>query len=598
MCGITGCRRPSGALEFLLTSLHRLEYRGYDSAGVALASPGRQELDVVRSAGKVADLERRCQESTGSGSLPLSATAGIGHTRWATHGAPTEQNAHPHIDCSGGIAVVHNGVIDNAPSLRTELIARGHGFRSEVDTEVIPHLLEEHVAAGATLAEALLLTHPVLRGSWAVAALDAATGSLAATAMRSPLLLGIGSEGLHVASDAAALAGSCEYVMALEDGDVVDLGETVRWWGADGKPGERRPHIPTQPRVAEVGFAGHVDYMSKEIAEQDAVASRVVSRLLPGLDGSLWRDLRLPEPQRVRFVACGSSLNAAAATARVFRQVAGLPTRLVVASEWAEELTESDTLTVAVSQSGETADVLSAVERLGGPVLAVTNVAHSTLGRRADAVLLCDAGTEMSVAATKTFTAQVLVGSALGLSLAAARTGVCATLWPHIRAFAETPDQFREVLATTRDSAEALAEMLADGEGFLFLSRAGGLPYAREGALKLKEITYRWAEAHAAGELKHGPIALIGPGTPVVVIDGGDPAKMAGSIAEVRARGARVIQVGQSAEALFQLPGEQQPSWGPLAAVVPLQYLAHALALALGKDADRPRNLAKSVTVE
>jgi glucosamine--fructose-6-phosphate aminotransferase (isomerizing) len=416
--------------------------------------------------------------------------------------------------------------------------------------------------------------------------------------MRSPLLLGLGTDGLHVASDAAALAGVADYVMALEDGDVVELGETLRWWDAAGLPRERRPHIPTQPGVVDVDLTGHSDFMSKEIEEQYAVATRAVSRLLPQLDGSLWRDLGLAEPARVRFVACGTSLNASAAMARVFRDVAGLPTRLVVASEADEEFPEKDTLTIAVSQSGETADVLSALSRLDGPVLAITNVEHSTLGRRADAVVVCDAGSEVSVAATKTFTAQVLVGTAIGLSLAATRHGMAPEFLPFVRAYAETPYRLQEMLATSGAIAQALAEELVDAPGFLFLARGCGMPYAQEGALKLKEITYRWAEAYPAGELKHGPIALIGPGTPVVVVDGGDLAKLSGSIAEVRTRGARVIRVGRSADATFRLPAGPSPVWGPLESVIPLQYLAHSLAVVLGRDADRPRNLAKSVTVE
>ena len=598
MCGIAGCRRSSGALDYLLTSLRRLEYRGYDSAGVAIGEAGRP-LTLVRSAGKVSELVQRCGQHDGvAGEPPLAGSLGIGHTRWATHGAPTEANAHPHLDCGGQLAVVHNGVIDNATLLRTELVARGHRFRTEVDTEVIPHLLEERVASGGSLADALMEVRDLLRGSWAIVALDTTTGSLAATTMRSPLLLGIGSDGLHVASDAAALAGWCDYVMALEDGDVVDLGETLRWWDADGRARGRRPYIPTQPTVAEIDLTGYPDFMSKEILEQQAVVSRLVGRLLPGLDGDLWNGLGLAEPARVRFVACGSSLNASAAMARVFRQVAGIPTRLVVASEAADELTEKDTLTIAVSQSGETADVLAALHHLDGPVLAITNVEHSTVGRRADAVLVCDAGMEVSVAATKTFTAQVLVGSALGLSLAARHRRMTPEMWCHVRSFAETPSRFAEVLATARTTAEILSRSLVDCPGFLYLSRAGGFPYAQEGALKLKEITYRWAEAYPAGELKHGPIALIAPGTPVVVVDGGDPAKMSGTISEVRARGARVIEIGQGPDATFALPEGPQPPWGPLESVIPMQYLAHTLAVDLGRDADRPRNLAKSVTVE
>jgi glucosamine--fructose-6-phosphate aminotransferase (isomerizing) len=594
MCGIVGCKRPGGALNYLLTSLRRLEYRGYDSAGVAVGSP-EGPVTVVRSAGQVADLVERCSEL---GATALAGSVGIGHTRWATHGEPTEANAHPHTDCSGGLAVVHNGVIDNATELREQLIARGHRFASDVDTEVIPHLLEEHVSGGVSLVDAMLLVASVLDGSWAIVALQSATGSLVATAMKSPLLLGVGEDGLHVASDATALAGYADHISALEDGDVVELGDTVRWWGADGRPRDRRPHIPTRTNVAEIELVGHSDYMSKEIDEQYAVSAQAVSRLIPGLDGDLWRGLGLADPNRIRFVACGSSLNAAAAIARVFRDAAGIPTSLVVASEAGDDLEEPRTLTIAVSQSGETADVLAALSRLHGPVLAVTNVEHSTIARRADAVLLCNAGTEISVAATKTFTAQVLYGSAVALSLGARKHGMTAQFLSHLRAFAETPCRIQEVLAATLLTAEALAETLTAAPGFLFLSRGAGSPYAQEGALKLKEITYRWAEAYPAGELKHGPIALIGAGTPVIVIDGGEPAKLEGSISEVRARGARVIRIGYSPDALFPLPEGPRAPWGPLESVVPLQHLAHSLATALGRDADRPRNLAKSVTVE
>jgi glucosamine--fructose-6-phosphate aminotransferase (isomerizing) len=600
VCGIVASRRKSGTLDFLLTALRRLEYRGYDSAGVAICA-GEGRLRVERSSGRVADLENRCGEASAWPQVqsPDGTEVGLGHTRWATHGGPTDENAHPHRDCRGRVAVVHNGIIENAEALRGDLLLAGHLLQTEVDTEVVAHLVEDELATGASLPAAMLTVRGALQGSWALAVLDATSGSLVVTASGSPLLIGSGAQGDHVASDAGALAGWVERITVLEDGDLVELGPEVRWWDAQGRGRAPRPLVPAQARAADVELCGHTDFMAKEIAEQPSMAARLVGRFMPGLDGSLWHELGLPEPRRLRFVACGTSLNASAAMARAFRELAGVSTELVIASEAETDDGHDDVLTVAVSQSGETADVLAALQRLRGPVLAITNNDRSSLARRADASVCCDAGTEVGVAATKTFTAQVLTGSAVALSLAAVGSHLPVAYWAAVRAFAEAPGRLEFVGAVAGSIAGAVAAEFVDAPGFLFLSRGSGVPYAAEGALKLKEITYRWAEALPAGELKHGPLALVTEGTPVVVVEAGDRARLASNISEVRARGGRVLRVAADDGATFPLvtDGPGAP-WGPLESAVALQHLARALALELGRDADKPRNLAKSVTVQ
>jgi glucosamine--fructose-6-phosphate aminotransferase (isomerizing) len=593
MCGIVACRTGGRATEFLLPALRQLEYRGYDSAGVAVGDPRTGSLSVVRSSGRLSAL----QQQVDAHRRRLTGGLGIGHTRWATHGAPTDRNAHPHRDCTGDLALVHNGIVDNAPELRAELRGRGHDLRTDVDSEVLVHLIEEQRRAGHPLAESTWRALSRARGSWAVAVLARDSDALVVASHRSPLVLAGTGDGVLAASDVMGLLGRAATVHVLGDGDVADIGAEVRWYGSDGT--RKAPPEPVNApwAVSDVQMTGFDDYMEKEIAEQAVLSSRLLERQVPKVaDGALWRDLGLPLPARVRFVACGTSYNASAVAARVVRRVAGLPTQLVTASEHDAHLPEPDVLTVAVSQSGETADVLTAVEQPHGPLLAVTNALHSTLARRADAVLDCRAGPEVGVAATKTFTAQVLVGSALGLALAAAR-GVDVS--EHVASLARVPAQLRAADEIAGPLAEKLATDLSGATGFLFIGRGAGLPYAAEGALKLKEITYRWAECHAAGELKHGPIALIERGTPVVVVDEPDNRRLDGNIAEITARGARLIRIGANGDSTFPvLAGVNGAPWGPLPAVLPLQHLARRLARTLGHDPDRPRNLAKSVTVE
>jgi glucosamine--fructose-6-phosphate aminotransferase (isomerizing) len=599
VCGIVACRGREHAAERLLEALHRLEYRGYDSAGIAITGISRDELITVRSVGRVATLQRRVAAERPSVDLGI----GIGHTRWATHGCVAEHNAHPHSDCHGAIAVVHNGIIDNASSLRTELAGRGHAFRSQVDTEVVAHLLEEAYGTTGELAAATVSVVRRLRGTWALAVTAASSVQVVLASRRSPLVVGSGPDGHVAASDVTALAGTVSAVQVLHDDDVVVLGDEITWLDAMGQPVPPRETVRLAWAAEDVERGAFEDFMEKEIAEQPSVVSRLLERLLPDVaDGGLWRRLGLARPARLRFVACGTSLHASQVMARTFGLLAGVPAETVVASEYDEMVAPGPAeglLTVAVSQSGETSDVLRALDDVHGPVLAITNRPHSSLARRCDAVLESSAGPEIGVAATKTFTTQVVAGVALALACAATtRTMGVRDVARQALRLGSLPGRLESAHTTAFPVATALAEELAEARSFFFVSRGVGLPYAAEGALKLKEITYRTAEAIPAGEFKHGPIALIEPGTPVLVLEsGGDPARLAGATAELASRGARLIRVGSSSTDTFPVLPGAVPAWGPLESVLAFQHLARCLAVTLGRDADKPRNLAKSVTV-
>jgi glutamine---fructose-6-phosphate transaminase (isomerizing) len=596
VCGIVACHRAGEAVDFLLQGLGRLEYRGYDSAGVALTGKTNNALLVRRAVGRVNTLQSRLNGDV----IPTGLGIGIGHTRWATHGSVTETNAHPHQDCNGDVAVVHNGIIENAGVLRVALQQRGHHFWSEVDTEVIAHLVEDARREGADLASAVRSALRHLEGSWALAVVAGNSDCLVVAANRSPLAIGEAADGGYVASDVAALLDHADRIRVLADGDVVELNGVVRWTDRAGRSMCPRPLIKANWTTADADLGAFADFTQKEIAEQPAVAARLLDALLPtARTGELWPHLDLPPFERVRLVACGTSLHAAAVTAGVLRSVGRFPTEVVVASEHTTSLPQPKTLTMAFSQSGETADVLAALRAYSDPVLAVTNVAHSTLARTADAVITCQAGLEVGVAATKTFTAQVLAGATVAIAAAcnAGRIGH-ADAEALFDLLANVPERLRDADENAGTIVEAVAELIADAPSLLFVSRGDGLPYAAEGALKWKELSYRWAEAYAAGELKHGPIALIDRGTPVVVIGGGARSKLNANVSEMRARGATVLTVDTSPQATFPVSIAPQAPWGPLEAVVPLQHLARALAVRLGRDVDKPRNLAKSVTVE
>jgi len=609
MCGIVACRVSDGAPEFLFEALGSLEYRGYDSVGIALQTTDGSAVRL-RSTHRVTDLVSRFADlaelSAVAGTGPALTGAGIGHTRWATHGGVSERNAHPHADCSGALQVVHNGIIENADALRAELEANGHEFASEVDSEVIAHLIEDDVARGVDLADALGNAIARCEGSGAIVAMDSRSGRIVGASRHAPLVAAASSAGVFLASDISAFGPLVDSFQVLRDGDVVELAEPLRFSGTST---DRPALVIHDWSPDDNGLLGYPDHMAKEIDEQPELAGRILDRLAPSAsEGTLWRSLALPEFDRVAIVGCGTSLNAGGIIGAAFRRFGGIPAELVIASEAADVVLSPRTLVIAMSQSGETADILRALDGdnvLGASVLAITNNPHSSLARRADAVVECSAGHEVGVAATKTFVAQVLTGVAVAVSALHARGRLdrhgTDRILDDLR---RMPDLLAQSLAVSKHVVPELARELADAPGVIFLGRGAAVTYAAEGALKLKELTYRWADAYPAGELKHGPLALVEEGTPVIVVDGGG-ARIASNVAEVAARGARVITIGGAGSTIPSLgrsllaPVDNgfQPC-GPLESVIPMQVLARELALILGRDVDRPRNLAKSVTVE
>lgn len=602
MCGIVACRTHAPAGPYLVEALGRLEYRGYDSAGIAVPAPeGR--LSTLRTIRRVDDLERRLPDLGTHG----SALIGIGHTRWATQGKVSVANAHPHSDCTGRVGVAHNGIIANAATLRLRLEEQGHVFSSDVDSEVVSHLVEDELAR-TDLHTAVELAVGQLEGSWALVVLDAVTGGLVAAANHSPLVVADAPEGQFVASDVDAISGWVDTFRVLDDGDVVQVSEPARWRHR-GVPVMARQARPCTTTRADLGLGRHADFMAKEIEEQPQVAARVLDAWATGASGpELWRSLELPDFSRVAVLGCGTSLNAGRAIGAVLGRVGGIPHQAIIASEAADAVVEPGTLVIALSQSGETADVLRGLDALrttGTPVLALTNNPHSALGRRADTVMACHAGREVGVAATKTFVAQVLTGTCMALSAMVA-SGRLDPFEAHrlIGDLKRVPDLLTQAVGASQHAVPPLVEKFGDAGGYVFLARGAGTVFADEGALKLKELSYRWAESFPAGELKHGPLALVERGTPVVVVDGVDE-RLAANISEVEARGASVIRIGgpgSSIPALGRVGGDSAiaglPWWGPLESVVAMQVYARELALALGRDVDKPRNLAKSVTVE
>lgn len=593
MCGIIACRTQNPAIAYLLAALRRLEYRGYDSAGIAVITD-RGDLARLRAVGRIGALEELVRQWPGI----ASGTVGVGHTRWATHGPVTESNAHPHIDCTGRISLVHNGIIENADMLRQALGMSGHRFASSVDSEVLCHLIEDQLAISGDLLDAVENALTALEGSWALAVLEQHTGRVVVAAQRSPLLIAHTRHGDFATSDIAAVSEWADEFQILEDGAVVELAATS---------GRRKRAIGVAATTArciwrphDVNLNGYVDYMAKEIDEQPAAAARVLDELGDGIgNGALWRDLGLPPFDRLRVIGCGTSLNAGHVIGNLARRMGQCPVTVTVASESAEDIVEGRTLCLSMSQSGETADVLNAIASrgTGEPVLAITNNPHSALARRADAFIMCAAGPEIGVAATKTFVCQVIAGTALMLSALVATGRLAAeAAVRYADDLRRLPDQLAAASTTAKCVVPPIAEELSTASGFIFIARGSGLPYAAEGALKLKELTYRWAEHYPAGELKHGPLALVSNGTPVVVVDNSDQ-KLAVNVAEVMARGGRIIGIGPAGSTIPVLENLAAP-WGPLESVIPMQILARTMALAAGLDVDKPRHLAKSVTVE
>ena len=610
MCGIIGYVGREEAVPILLDGLRRLEYRGYDSAGVAVLGP--EGVQIQRSEGKLSRLVGVLQEQ------PLRGTTGIGHTRWATHGRPSETNAHPHR--SGDIVVVHNGIIENYVELKRFLVEQNYEFTSETDTEVVCHLVEHFIRQGKGTFDAILAARERLQGSFALVILNAREPGVIYIAKRgSPLVVGEGKGEQLVASDIPALLPYTREMIFLEDGDCGIIRESgIELYGRDGKRLTRAPQtIPWNPLMAERG--GYKHFMLKEIFEQpnvmqDVMAGRldrdrgavVLNELDPFFDGAQ------PRFDRIAIVACGTSLHAGMVGKYLIESLARIPVSVDLASEfrYREPLIDGRTLIVPISQSGETADTLAAQVMSrghGAKVLAICNVVGSSITRAADATLYTHAGPEIGVASTKAFTAQLgaLYLVALGL---AGRTRRCepAALRQHVEELLHLPRFLQQVLEGA-PAIKRIAEELADASHVLFIGRGANFPVALEGALKLKEISYMHAEGFAAGELKHGPIALIDHGVPVVAIAPRDElrGKVLSNIEEVRARGACIVSVGtqgdsQLADLSRHFIGLPEASWflSPVLVAVPLQLLAYYVADHKGTDVDQPRNLAKSVTVE
>ncbi|ROR43938.1 glutamine--fructose-6-phosphate transaminase [Kitasatospora cineracea] len=618
MCGIVGYTGPQSALDVVIAGLRRLEYRGYDSAGVAVQTAGADGqwlLSTDKRAGKLVNLEKSLAET------PLPAgTTGIGHTRWATHGGPTDANAHPHLDDHRKVAVVHNGIIENFARLRADLTDRGRTLRSETDTEVVAHLLAE--AYDGDLAEAMRAVCRQLDGAFTLVAVHAdAPGTVVGARRNSPLVVGVGDGENFLASDVAAFIAHTREAVELGQDQVVELRpEGVTVTNFDGTPAEvREYHVDWDASAAEKG--GYDYFMLKEIAEQPkAVADTLLGRI--GTDGRLTLDeLRIPdqvlrEVDKVVIVACGTAFHAGMIAKYAIEHWTRVPCEVEVASEfrYRDPIMDDRTLVIAISQSGETMDTLMALRHAreqGAKVLAICNTNGSTIPRESDAVLYTHAGPEVAVASTKAFLTQLVACYLVALYLGQVR----GTKWGDeissvIRELGDAPRQVEQVLGTM-EPVRALARSLADARSVLFLGRHVGYPVALEGALKLKELAYMHAEGFAAGELKHGPIALIEEGLPVVVVVPSPRGrsilhdKIVSNIQEIRARGARTIVIAEEgdeavvpyADHLIRIP-VTPTLLQPLVSTVPLQVFACELATAKGHEVDQPRNLAKSVTVE
>jgi glucosamine--fructose-6-phosphate aminotransferase (isomerizing) len=608
MCGIVGYVGPKRATDVLVGGLARLEYRGYDSAGVAVIDHGA--LNIVRRVGRLANLRDALSAH------PVAGVTGIGHTRWATHGRPSEENAHPHRDCSGKIAVVHNGIIENYAELRGDLASAGHSLLSETDTEAIAHLVEANYEGD--LVSAVRKTTAMLHGSYAIAVVHLdKPEEIVAARLESPLIVGLGDGENIVASDIPAVLEYTRRILALRDGEVACVtADRVVVYGADGA--EVEPELMTVEwdlDAAEKG--GYEDFMLKEIYEQPR-ALRETLRGRMGDDGLIQLSELAMSPEdiagisRVVIIACGTSYHAGLVAKNLIERWARIPVEVDVSSEfrYRDPIVGDDTLVVAITQSGETADTLAGVREArdrGAKVMAITNVVGSRVTRESDGVIYTHAGPEIGVAATKTFTAQIAALNVLALKLAQAKGTLAAdeilSLWEEL---ATLPDIVETELADLGD-VEECAGMCKDAISSLFLGRGVGVPIAMEGALKLKEISYIHAEAYPAGEMKHGPIALLTEEVPIVFVATQGPTyeKVVSNMQEVRARGARVVAIATAgdedirrhAECVLYVPRTSE-ALSAIPASVPMQLLAYHIAKLRGCDVDQPRNLAKSVTVE
>jgi glutamine---fructose-6-phosphate transaminase (isomerizing) len=609
MCGIVGYTGPREAGPILIEGLKRLEYRGYDSAGIALVDE-RGDLFVEKKAGKLANLQTAIADRT------PHAAIGLAHTRWATHGRPNDLNAHPHQDCTGAITVIHNGIIENFRELRDGLVERGHRLSSETDTEAIAHLIEE--AYDGDIAEATRIALRQAEGAYAIAVMHRGEKDrLVGARMNVPLVVGLAQGESFLASDVSAILAHTDQVVFLEEGDVADL----RPWGVTitGIGGESRERaVTTIDWTLEAAEKdGYDHFMLKEMHEQPgalraAISGRVTKDCRIQVDELAALGDVLRSVERVELIACGSAYYASLVGAAALQDWTGLPARATVGSEfrYAPPPLDGRTLVIAVTQSGETADTIAptrlARER-GCPIVAVTNTVGSAITREADAVLFLQAGPEIAVAASKTFVTQVTTLVILAAAIAKARGALTdereLTLGAALRAL---PDAAQGALDHAVDSA-ALARRYVNSRGFMFVGRGYTYPAALEGALKLKEVSYVHAEGYAAGELKHGPISLLDAEVPLVAVATRSAVydKLMSNVMEGRARDAKVIavategdvQIERFADEVCWVP-ETHEALSPVLAVIPLQLFAYHMAVARGTDVDQPRNLAKSVTVE
>jgi glutamine---fructose-6-phosphate transaminase (isomerizing) len=607
MCGIVGYVGPDEALPIILEGLRRLEYRGYDSAGVAVLDGG---LTVVKRAGKLEVLDKELAEE----GLP-KGSVGMGHTRWATHGQPTDRNAHPHVDCHGRIAVIHNGIIENFSELKQRLEGAGHAFESDTDTEVVAHLIEERYQGD--LADAVRSTVTELEGAYALVVLTADEPDLiVGVRVSSPMVLGLGQDENLLASDAPALLTRTRRIVPLADGRVAEIRQSgVRVTDLSGTEVDVEPiDVDWDLGLAEKG--GYDDFMLKEIHEQPAaIRDTIRGRVRAGvhrLDELRMSEEAIRAVDKVFVVACGTAFHSGLVAKYAIEHWTRLPVEIEIASEfrYRDPVLDRNTLTLAVSQSGETIDTLQALRHAkaqGSWTLAITNTVGSSVAREADAVMYTHAGPEIGVAATKTFATQMVALYLVALYLAQVRK----TMFPEeigtvVDRILELPGQVQRSLKLDRQVQE-LAQRYHGARDFLFIGRHTGYPAALEGALKLKEISYIHAEGYPAGELKHGPIALVEPGVPLVAVatECHVYPKILSNIQEVKARGAEVIavategdeQIGRYADHVLGVPRTPE-LLSPVVVSVPLQLLAYHIAKLRGCDVDQPRNLAKSVTVE
>jgi glutamine---fructose-6-phosphate transaminase (isomerizing) len=617
MCGIVGYIGEQQVAPLLIQGLKRLEYRGYDSAGVAVAKNGK--LLVRKEAGKIAELEKLLVEE------PVEGVYGIGHTRWATHGPPNQKNAHPHVSENGDFAVVHNGIIENANTLRRVLQEKGHVFSSETDTEVLVHLIEEifNTAEGeraGKLERAVETALSQIEGTYGIAVISTRDpGKIVAARLGSPLLIGVGENGqTFVASDAAAVIAQTRDVVYLDDGDMATItrdGYTVH---RRGQGPVDRPISRVDWDLSEVERGGYPHFMLKEIMEQPTTLRETMrGRLLPEegnvkLGGLTGMDAELLEIERIIILGCGTSWHSGLIGEYMLEDIARVPTDVEYASEfrYRRPVVEPNTLTISISQSGETADTLWAMreaKQQGATTLGIVNAVGSTIARETDAGVYLHAGPEIGVASTKAFTSQVVVLAMLTVHLGRLRGTLTASRGREIvRALQMLPEQVGHLLEMD-DAIQKLAEEYVDNKNFLYLGRGYNFPAALEGALKLKEISYIHAEGYPAAEMKHGPIALIDENMPVVVIAPKDAVydKVRSNIDEVKARGGCIIGViSEDDHELLDVVDHAITiprtidMLTPILASVPLQLLAYHIAVLRGTNVDQPRNLAKSVTVE